>query len=149
MYMATHTLFRRRFLLQEGWVKHLYDDWDAVVGRAKGLWAPRWRTASHGVIDAATDNDADEAAPGTEGVTTASLDDAAVTTAAVACKTSPPIGEKARVPGQVDPTATKEVCVAPGSLDVDDEWGGLGSPRLATAAGGSDCLLYTSPSPRD
>lgn len=35
---------------QEGWVKHLYDDWDAVVGRAKGLWAPRWRMASQGAI---------------------------------------------------------------------------------------------------
>lgn len=34
-------------------MKHLYNDWDAVVGRAKGLWAPRWRTASVGVAAAA------------------------------------------------------------------------------------------------
>lgn len=41
------------YLGQEEWVNHLYDDWDAVVGRAKGLWAPRWRTASHGGLTAA------------------------------------------------------------------------------------------------
>ena len=34
-------------------MKHLYNDWDAVVGRAKGLWAPRWRTASVGTAGAA------------------------------------------------------------------------------------------------
>lgn len=46
---------------QEGWVKHLYDDWDAVVGRAKGLWAPRWRTATHGgtAVGTANKNDGD------------------------------------------------------------------------------------------
>lgn len=138
-------LFRRPFFLQEGWVKHLYDDWDAVVGRAKGLWAPRWRTASHGVIQAAADNgDADEAAPGTEGATAAIRDDddddaaAAAATAAVADKTSPTTGGKALVQGKAGPTATKEGCAAPGSPDVDDEWGGLGSPPPATAAGGRD-----------
>lgn len=123
-------------------MKHLYDDWDAVVGRAKGLWAPRWRSASHGVIEAATDNDdANEAAPGTEGVTAASRDDdgyAAATAGAGADKTSPTIGGKALVRGKVYPAATKEVCASPGSPDVDDEWGGLGSPPPATAAGGSD-----------
>lgn len=124
-------------------MKHLYDDWDAVVGRAKGLWAPRWRTASHGAIQAAADNDADEAAPGTEGATAAIRDDddddaAAAATAAVADKTSPTIGGKALVQGKVDPTATKEACAAPRSPDVDDEWGGLGSPPPATAAGGRD-----------
>lgn len=132
---------RRGGVLQEGWVKHLYDDWDAVVGRAKGLWAPRWRTASHGAIDAASANDnADEAAaPAAEGLTTGSRDDA--TTAATATnadKTAPTAGEESLVKGKVDPTSTEEDFVAPDALDVDDGWGGLGSPRPATAEGGSD-----------
>lgn len=42
-----------RLVFQEGWVKHLYDDWDAVVGRAKDLWAPRWRMASRGGLPSA------------------------------------------------------------------------------------------------
>ncbi|CAM9340264.1 unnamed protein product [Laminaria digitata] len=140
---AVRALLKDLLCTKEGWVKHLYDDWDAVVGRAKGLWAPRWRTASHGAIEAAPDDDPEEAAPGTEGATTASRDDAtaaaAAAAAAVTDKIPPTIGEKPPVQGKVDPTATIEVCVAPGSPDVDDEWGGLGSPPPATtAAGGGD-----------
>lgn len=122
-------------------MKHLYDDWDAVVGRAKGLWAPRWRSASHAIKAATDHDDADEAALGTEGVTAASRDDdsyAAATVGAVAGKTSPTIGENALMQGKVYPAAAKEVCASPESPDVDDEWGGLGSPPPATTAGGND-----------
>ncbi|CAM9706386.1 unnamed protein product, partial [Hapterophycus canaliculatus] len=40
---AVRALLKDLLCTKEGWVKHLYNDWDAVVGRAKGLWAPRWR----------------------------------------------------------------------------------------------------------
>lgn len=44
-------------------MQHLYDDWDAVVGRAKGLWAPRWRSSSYlGVMPSRADSDEDDAA---------------------------------------------------------------------------------------
>ena len=40
----------RQALLREktnnGLTEAMSDDWDAVVGRAKGLWAPKWRTAT-------------------------------------------------------------------------------------------------------
>ncbi|CAM9212244.1 unnamed protein product [Discosporangium mesarthrocarpum] len=45
---AVRLLLRDLLCTKEGWVEHLYEDWDAVVGRAKGLWTPRWRKGATG-----------------------------------------------------------------------------------------------------
>ena len=102
-------------------MKHLYNDWDAVVGRAKGLWAPRWRTASVGAAAAAqasgtalTGHNTDTAAavPTLEGGAEAKV-----------TEQGGEEGGSANVDGE----------------DEDDEWGGRGSPTevvVANADGG-------------
>ncbi|CAM9182557.1 unnamed protein product [Chrysoparadoxa australica] len=41
---SSQTFLKDLLSQKEGWAAHLDTDWDAVVQRAKGFWAPRWRT---------------------------------------------------------------------------------------------------------
>lgn len=131
-------------------MKHLYNDWDAVVGRAKGLWAPRWRTASVGATTTTT-----AAAAITDGKIDADADNSAMVsgdglsaTAAVAgaeggaAASSAEMGFDEKLPAAAESAAeaTQEGAEsAPGveddrrSFDLvggdgKDGWGGRGSP---------------------
>lgn len=100
-------------------MKHLYNDWDAVVGRAKGLWAPRWRTGSVGAIVAAQAETATKAAT-TGGDTksdTALVGGAAEVLTAADYDERPPLKEGESARGS-----------APCGGSGGDEWGGRGSP---------------------
>lgn len=122
--------------LQEGWVKHLYNDWDAVVGRAKGLWAPRWRTAlvdatstTAAITDGSTDADPATAVVGGDGL----IATEAVAAAAAAAEMG--FDEKLRAaaregvesaPGGKDGSSSSSVNLVGG--DGEHGWGGRGSP---------------------
>lgn len=101
-------------------MKHLYDDWDAVVGRAKGLWAPRWRTASHGVATAALTG-----ASSAAGTAAAAATD--VEKKAVLMKGKGAEGD--------DGSASEDDGVTVTAMDAPNEWGGRGSPRAGDGDG--------------
>lgn len=143
-------------------MKHLYDDWDAVVGRAKGLWAPRWRTfspdgvaaapaldaAAIGAIAAeknniANDGDEDGSAgtqPTIEG--TASVAAGAIAVGGVA-DDGRSLTDKG-FDGNVVPAGKTMIDVGASgadafsftALDDKDEWGGRGTPSAPASAAG-------------
>eukprot|EP00752_Nemacystus_decipiens_P001837 g1772.t1 len=121
---AVRALLKDLLCTKEGWVKHLYNDWDAVVGRAKGLWAPRWRTASVGAAAAAQasgtalagrDTDTADAAPTGGG-------GGAVEAPAQGCEEGS--SASANADGEGEGEGEGE----------EDEWGGRGSPTEAVVA---------------
>lgn len=103
-------------------MKHLYNDWDAVVGRAKGLWAPRWRTASVGTAAAAQASGTALAGRDTETSNAAATVD--VGGAGVAGQGD----EEGRGGANLD------------GEEEENEWGGRGSPTevVVTSEGGTD-----------
>lgn len=115
-------------------MKHLYNDWDAVVGRAKGLWAPRWRTASVGattttaaITDGNTDADAAAAAVSGDGLSATAGAATAARSAAMGSD------EKLRAAAQegVGSARGGEDGSSSANLvggDGKDAWGGCGSP---------------------
>ncbi|CAM9302396.1 unnamed protein product [Pylaiella littoralis] len=133
---AVRALLKDLLCTKEGWVKHLYNDWDAVVGRAKGLWAPRWRTAlvdatptTAAITDGSTDADPATAVVGGDGL----IATEAVAAAAAAAEMG--FDEKLRAaaregvesaPGGKDGSSSSGVNLVGG--DGEHGWGGRGSP---------------------
>eukprot|EP00903_Cladosiphon_okamuranus_P008039 g7754.t1 len=119
---AVRALLKDLLCTKEGWVKHLYNDWDAVVGRAKGLWAPRWRTAAVGAT----------AAENASGTALTALDTETADAAAT-------VGERgAGVAGQSDDEVSGGANLD--GREEEDEWGGRGSPTkvVVTSQDGRD-----------
>ncbi|CAB1111040.1 unnamed protein product [Ectocarpus sp. CCAP 1310/34] len=127
---AVRALLKDLLCTKEGWVKHLYNDWDAVVGRAKGLWAPRWRMASVAAVQqasGATDSTAIVPAGDTdeeEKASTVKSDGVGAAAAAAAAAASPSLRKTSPLEG------------GDGAAPVDggDEWGGRGSPTEVVVA---------------
>ncbi|CBJ27220.1 Zinc finger FYVE domain-containing protein [Ectocarpus siliculosus] len=123
---AVRALLKDLLCTKEGWVKHLYNDWDAVVGRAKGLWAPRWRMASVAAVQqasGATDSTAIVPAGDTDEEEKASTVKSDGVGAAAAAA-SPNLHE----------TSPQEAGDGAAPVDGGDEWGGRGSPTEVVVA---------------
>ncbi|CAM9679024.1 unnamed protein product [Scytosiphon promiscuus] len=140
---AVRALLKDLLCTKEGWVKHLYNDWDAVVGRAKGLWAPRWRTGSVGAIIAAQASEGTTTKANAEAAPDRSTGDGGVGAAAEMINAadydeSPPTAAKG---GESDSG------VVPPGAGREDEWGGRGSPTevmVEKEDGGDDATRATA-----
>lgn len=96
-------------------MQHLYDDWDAVVGRAKGLWAPRWRSSSYpGVMRSRADLDEHDTAATVES-------NADEDTVALGKE-----GKLAARDGDGDGDGGEEDAMSVIASEEEDEWGGRG-----------------------
>lgn len=108
-------------------MKHLYDDWDAVVGRAKGLWAPRWRTASHPAV--AKGSSASSLSPSKPGGT-----EPIKGSVSTADSSGEGNDDEASTVVKLPPIDRQE---ASGEADEDpDGWGGRGVPTAIPGTGG-------------